>query len=71
LGVTHPVTGAQYCYIGLPMGGTNCPAVADRMGAAFMRLIRARRLDLFHGQAVSSTWRDELNYKEFVPYRSA
>jgi hypothetical protein len=67
LGVTHPVTLEDLYYGGLPMGGANCPAVAGRMGAAFMRLVRTRRPDLFQGTGSSNTWRDGFLYKGFDP----
>ena len=67
LGVIHPITREHYCYGGLPMGGANCPAIAGRVGAAFMRLIRARHQEISHGQSASNTWRDGFHYKEFDP----
>jgi hypothetical protein len=40
LGVRHPTIGLLYWYLGLLMGSANSPAVAGRMGSAFIRLMQ-------------------------------
>jgi hypothetical protein len=65
LGLTHPITLEQHRYKGLPMGGGNSPALANGYGIAFLRLLRAKRPDLFGGEMRPNCWRvaldDEVN----------
>ena len=42
LGTIHPVTNVMYEYFGLPMGSSNSPAIACRIGQGFLRLLRSR-----------------------------
>ena len=37
LGCIHPITGAELWYVGLPMGASNSPAIACRVGSAILR----------------------------------
>jgi hypothetical protein len=62
LGVRHPGTRLMYWYLGLPMGSANSPAIAGRMGAAFILLLLMCHPDIFSGNGVShgatSFWDD-------------
>jgi hypothetical protein len=61
LGLLHPVTGVLYEYLGLPMGSSNSPAVAGRMGASFFRLLTQAHPELFGGIGEFNTWYEGLN----------
>jgi hypothetical protein len=51
----------MYEYLGLPMGSSNSPAIAGRMGASFFRLLTQERPDLFDGVGEFNTWYEGLN----------
>jgi hypothetical protein len=67
LGLLHPVTGQMYEYLGLPMGSSNSPAIAGRMGASFFRLLTQERPDLFDGVGEFNTWYEGLNGNGYSP----
>ena len=48
LGLMHPITGILYAYFGLPMGSSNSPAAASRVGNAFIRQLW-QKFDIFSG----------------------
>ena len=48
LGLMHPITGILYAYFGLPMGSSNSPATASRVGNASIRQLR-QKFDIFSG----------------------
>ena len=56
LGTIHPITGKRYVYRGLPMGSSNSPAIACRIGNGFLRVLRAECL-AFQGVPVENSWR--------------
>jgi hypothetical protein len=47
MGLQHPITHDMYHYTGLPMGSANSPAIAGRMGNAFVRSLRDAYPHLF------------------------
>jgi len=67
LGVRHPTTGLLYWYLGLPMGSANSPAVAGRMGSAFIRLMQELAPEIFLGECKSNTWRDSFSGSTYNP----
>jgi hypothetical protein len=67
LGLLHPVTGAMYEYLGLPMGSANSPAIAGRMGASFFRLLTQEHPELFNGVGEFNTWYEGLNGRGYSP----
>ena len=48
LGLVHPITGILYAYFGLPMGSSNSPAAASRVGNAFIHQLH-QKFDIFLG----------------------
>ena len=48
LGLIHPITGILYAYFGLPMGSSNSPSAASRIGNSFMRKLR-EKFEIFSG----------------------
>jgi hypothetical protein len=67
LGLLHPVSGVMYEYLGLPMGSSNSPAVAGRMGASFFRLLTQKHPELFGGVGEFNTWYEGLNGRGYSP----
>ena len=67
LGLLHPVTGAMYEYLGLPMGSSNSPAIASRMGASFFRILTQKHPGIFGGVGEFNTWYEGLNGREYSP----
>jgi hypothetical protein len=67
LGLLHPVTGEMYEYLGLPMGSSNSPAIAGRMGASFFRLLTQNHPELFGGVGKFNTWYEGLNGNGYSP----
>ena len=67
LGLLHPVTGAMYEYLGLPMGSSNSPAIAGRMGASFFRILTQQHPDIFGGVGEFNTWYEGLNGRGYSP----
>ena len=61
LGITHPITGSTYVWAGLPMGAGNSPAMGNRFGIAFLRLLECR-YPIFQG-----TSRDNCYWTSFRP----
>ena len=59
LGTIHPVTGKHYVYKGLPMGSSNSPAIACRIGNGFLRVLRDE-CPAFQGVPVENSWRVRL-----------
>lgn len=59
LGVIHPVTGKNYVYGYLPMGGSNSPALAGRFGLSFLRLLRIRFPEFRGAPRFNSRWATE------------
>ena len=55
LGLRHPVTDVLYEYVGLPMGGSNSPAVACRYGLLFIRML-CERFQEFQGTPKANCW---------------
>jgi hypothetical protein len=56
MGLVHPISGTHYRYVGLPMGASNSPAIAGRLGASFTRLLISRYAGLFGGTPRANTW---------------
>ena len=54
LGTIHPVTNKCYVYRGLPMGSSNSPAIACRIGNSFLRKLRDE-CDAFQGVPVENS----------------
>ena len=46
----HPESGKHYRYRGIPMGSANSPAIADKLGASFVRKLFERFPDSFVGK---------------------
>lgn len=68
LGCIHPISGEVRVYTGLPMGATNSPAIAGRMGAAFIRLLLRHYPKIYSGTArISNTWWDRFNGRPYDP----
>ena len=59
MGTIHPVTNQLYVYRGLPMGSSNSPAIACRIGNSFLRMLRAE-CDAFQGVPTENSWRVKL-----------
>ena len=59
LGTIHPITGKYYVYKGLPMGSSNSPAIACRIGNGFLRTLRAE-CEAFQGVPMENSWRVRL-----------
>lgn len=55
LGCIHPVTGEDYWYVGCPMGSSQSPAVACRIGNGALRLLRST-CPAFMGSPHLNTW---------------
>ena len=55
LGLKHPITGVLLEYTGLPMGGSNSPAIACRYGLSFVRMLK-ERFDEFKGDPKINCW---------------
>lgn len=55
LGLLHPETKELVAYYGLAMGAGNSPAIACRMGLAFVRLVK-ESFDVFQGQAKANCY---------------
>ena len=66
LGVIHPKTGQTLWYRGLPMGSTNSPSIACRIGEGVMDMFR-EECPLFKGVPVENTWRQALDGGFFRP----
>ena len=56
MGAMHPVTRDTYVYTGLPMGLANSPALAGRMGNAFIWSLKQANAHLFQGEITINTW---------------
>lgn len=66
LGTIHPVTNKYFVYRGLPMGSSNSPAIACRIGNSFLRMLR-NECDAFQGVPVENSWRKRFQGKEHHP----
>ena len=65
MGVIHPVTGKQYRYRTLPMGSTNSPSTACRIGEGVLEALR-REHPLFKAVSVlENTWRTGLTSGQY------
>ena len=56
LGVRHPGDDRLLEWVGLPMGAGNSPAMAGRYGAAFLRLLRERKGEIFGERGRANCW---------------
>ena len=65
LGCMHPLTGARYWYAGLPMGTSNSPAVACRIGNGVLRMLRDE-CPAFQGTPTENSWRRSLAGEEYL-----
>jgi hypothetical protein len=59
LGCVHPSDGSKWMYRGLPMGTTNSPAIACRLGNSGVRKLREGN-PAFRGRVIENTWRNTL-----------
>ena len=66
LGCIHPLTGEEYVYGGLPMGASNSPAIACRLGNSSLRQLRDNS-DTFSGEIRENTWRAQLSGTKINP----
>lgn len=66
LGLIHPVTQVLLTYYGLMMGAGNSPAIACRMGLAFVRLLR-EKFSVFQGKAKANCWWTNFTYSGYDP----
>ncbi|CAJ1968834.1 unnamed protein product [Cylindrotheca closterium] len=55
LGLLHPKTEELLTYYGLAMGAGNSPAIACRIGLAFVRLVK-EKFDVFQGEAKANCY---------------
>jgi hypothetical protein len=55
----HPKDGSKWVYRGLPVGTTNSPAIACRLGNSGVRKLRDNN-PTFSGRIVENTWRSTL-----------
>jgi len=60
LGCLHPRTRVRYVWAGLPMGSSNSPAIACRVGNGVLRLLRSES-SVFQGTPVENSWRTSLS----------
>jgi hypothetical protein len=63
MGLQHPITNNMYQYTGLPMGSANSPAIAGRMGNAFVRSLRDAYPHLFASSHATHGWSSLSQYK--------
>jgi hypothetical protein len=66
LGCIHPGDGTEWIYAGLPMGTTNSPAIACRLGNSGLRKMRQTEA-IFQGTPVENTWRNNLSNQQYTP----
>ena len=66
LGCIHPKTGLRYHYGSLPMGCSNAPAIACRIGNSVLRLLR-RESGEYQGTPVENSWRQSLADGTYLP----
>jgi hypothetical protein len=66
MGLIHPNTGDHYRYTRLPMGSANSPAVSDRFGATFLRLIYQEVKEM-QGEGQINDWRVALDGSGLAP----
>jgi hypothetical protein len=66
MGLIHPDTGEYYWYTRFPMGSSNSPAVSDRFGEVFLRLI-FQEVEEMQGEVLINDWKVALEGDEFYP----
>jgi hypothetical protein len=66
LGCIHPITDEKLIYATLPMGSSNSPAVACRIGNSCLRQLKDRS-STFHGKAEENTWKELLAGEQVTP----